>query len=162
MDIPKTTSKVVFLKMAWVKCCSCGTITTLNGYHLSLAWQTEGPPSHSGRNTPEMTTPKRKKTGLAWVPLFRPLCGSGKAVARGCSYCSRSPKGALPLWAGVSFLPRCGGGVKGLAGSRCLWQVKRNCRAGRNTERGEALQASQATMFLTGQMQTSLRSGLAP
>ena len=74
--------------------------------------------------------------------------------------CSQ-PKGCAALTARGSMHWRSGFTV-GLAGSRCLWQVKRNCRAGRNTERGEALQASQATMFLTGQDHTRLRKRPAP
>ena len=48
-DERKPTLNDIFLKMAWVKCCSCGTITTLNDNYLSLAWQVEGPPVSFGQ-----------------------------------------------------------------------------------------------------------------
>ena len=38
---------------------------------------------------------------------------------------------------------------EGFADLRCLWQMKQGCRTGRNKERREALQTSEATMFLT-------------
>ena len=49
MDIWNSTSKVFFLRMAWVKCCSSGMIPTSIDNYLRLAWQVEGPPVSFGQ-----------------------------------------------------------------------------------------------------------------
>ena len=41
--------------------------------------------------------------------------------------------------------------LEGLADLRCQWQKKQGCRAGKVTEQCAALQASSATMHLTGE-----------